>query len=207
MKKMKKGMSVLAVVVIMISLIKSDVYASSITVPEPEDPNAAIHRVGIVTYYNYNLQPWKKMDGGVLYSYRGKKTARYYKPIYYLSNFWMANNGNDIEVTLTSSKEKSVTSIVSSTLGVETTSSKVKLATSVSSSYSETAKYSTSYATKYVFNMKKYSDKHTYRPAAFGRIMEYSTLRKNRITQEEHIYGNTYTFNKKYGFDLRLAWR
>ena len=119
----------------------------------------------------------------------------------------MANNGKNIEVDLGVSYSESVQEVVSNQLGVETTVKKVKLATSVSSSYSKTVSCSYTYATKYTFDMSLYSKKYRYRPAAFGNIIEFFTVRENRITGNDKYIGNSYTFDNKKGFDLRLAWK
>ena len=130
----------------------------------------------------------------------------YYKPIFYIGA-WVANNGLDLPVTIGTDYSKSVTSAVSATLGVSTTKAKVDLATSVSSSYSKTISYSTSYSMTYTFKMSLYSKNYSYRPALFGDIVKYTTLKTNRITKKESSNGAAYTFDNAHGLYLKLAWK
>ena len=209
MKKncLKKLMSVI-MLLSMVVVLQYDVSAgTTISKPQKKDPNAAVHYKGSFTYYNYDHQSWNSIDGTLLYSYQAKKSAKYYKPIFYLSTVWMSNNGKDITVTIGEEYSKSVTKIVESTLGVKTTKDLVEFATSVSKSYSTTAAYACSYSTKYTFDMSQYSKKHKYRPAAFGKIMEYWIRKTNRITGNDKTVGDGYTFNEKSGCDLKLAWK
>lgn len=202
--KMALSLAILAIITIFYTNLS---IAATITKPRKEDPNASIHVRGITTYYNWDNQAWKKMDGSLLYSYKGKKITKYYKPIFYLTNLWLANNGKNIVVDLGASYSKSVQEVVSQQLNIGTTKANVELATSVSSSYSKTVSYSYAYSTKYTFDMSLYSKKYSYRPAAYGNILEFYTVRKNRITGNDKYIGNTYTFDNKEGFDLKLAWK
>lgn len=180
---------------------------TTITKPKRRDPNASVYYTGRVTYYNSSTQKWKKSSGNssALYKWVYKKDAKYYKPIFYLSTLWVANNGRDIEVTIGKSYNRSVTSTVSGEIGVSTTSAKVKYATKVSKSYSTTCSYSSSYSTKYTFDMSLYSKKWKYRPAAMGNIMAYYFIKTNSLTKKMTNIGDCYTFDSKSGCDLRLA--
>lgn len=204
---MKKTIKATLLLFSLVMMFSANVSAgTTISKPKKSDPNASIDRRGITTYYNSNLQKWKDINGPKpLYKYQAKKDIKYYKPIFYLSSIWVPNNKKNIEVVIGTSYEESVTHVVSAEIGVSTTKEKVNLATKVSSSYSSTCKYSSSYSTKYTFVMKNYSTKYKYRPAAFGDIYAYWVKRTHRITGKVVHLGDCYTFNSKKGCDLRMA--
>ena len=138
----------------------------------------------------------------LLYVYKAKKNAKYYKPLYYLTGSWLANNKNNITVHLGESRSKSVSSIVSANLGVS--SPNVSLATSISRNYSSTV--SSSYTTDYTFVMKNYSTVYYYRPALFGNILKYGVVRRHRFLKRASIM-YSYTFDREAGLYLKLAKR
>ena len=184
MKKISKITKTIMIVMIIVLTSSLTVSATTIRKPRRSNPNTPVDRRGITTYYNPSHQEWKKTSGPkLLNTYKAKKDAKYYKPIFYLSSLWLPNNKKDLEITIGTSYSKSVTNVVSSELGVSTTKAKVNLATKVSSS----------------------STKKRYRPAAYGNIICYSVRRKNIITGKTASEGKCYTFDSKSGCDLRLA--
>lgn len=206
MKKISKITKTIMIVMIIVLTSSLTVSATTIRKPRRSNPNTPVDRRGITTYYNPSHQEWKKTSGPkLLNTYKAKKDAKYYKPIFYLSSLWLPNNKKDLEITIGTSYSKSVTNVVSSELGVSTTKAKVNLATKVSSSYSSMCQYSSSYSTKCTIEMKNYSTKKRYRPAAYGNIICYSVRRKNIITGKTASEGKCYTFDSKSGCDLRLA--
>lgn len=192
-------------------LVNSCTASASTTISKPKksSPNASVYYRGVSTYYSWDSQSWKSSskNSSLLYKWSYKKDAKYYKPIFYMSTVWYANNKKDIVVTIGKEYSKSITKVVNSEIGVSTTKDKVKFATNISSSYSETCSYKTSYSTKYTFNMKLYSQKYRYRPAAMGNILSYYFVKKNRITGKSTTVGECFTFNSKSGCDLRLLYK
>lgn len=173
-----------------------------ISKPPKKSRNAAEYYTGSDTYYSTDSQKWIKIKTSLFYIYRAKKNAKYYRPLYYLTGSWLSNNKRDITVHLGQSRSKSVSSIVSSTLGVS--SPNVSLATSVSRNYSSTV--SSSYSTDYTFVMKNYSTLYYYRPAFFGNILKYAIVRSHRFLKRSQIK-YSYTFDRGAGLYLKLARR
>ena len=159
-----------------------------ISKPPKKSRNAAEYYTGSDTYYSTDSQKWIKIKTSLFYIYRAKKNAKYYRPLYYLTGSWLSNNKRDITVHLGQSRSKSVSSIVSSTLGVS--SPNVSLATSVS--------------TDYTFVMKNYSTLYYYRPAFFGNILKYAIVRSHRFLKRSQIK-YSYTFDRGAGLYLKLA--
>lgn len=208
---MKKRVFIKFLFVFILVLINTFEVKAGTTISKPKkaDPNASIYYKGKVTYYNNSIQNWKKSSASsnALYKYQYKKDMKYYKPIFYLSTLWVANNGRDIEVTIGKSYSRSVTDTVSGEIGVSTTKEKVKYATKISKSYSTTCSYSCSYSTKYIFDMSLYSKKKKYRPAAMGNIMAYYFKKTNNLTNKVSYIGDCYTFNSSSGCDLKMLYK
>ncbi len=173
-----------------------------ISKPARKSRNAAEYYTGTTTYYSTDGQKWINVKKSLLYVYKAKKNAKYYKPLYYLTGSWLANNKNNITVHLGESRSKSVSSIVSANLGVS--SPNVSLATSISRNYSSTV--SSSYTTDYTFVMKNYSTVYYYRPALFGNILKYGVVRRHRFLKRASIM-YSYTFDREAGLYLKLAKR
>ena len=170
--------------------------------PTYQSKNASVHYSGSTTYYNIGLQKWKKIKSGLIYTYKAKKDTRYYRPLYYLTSSWLSNNGQNLTIHLGTTRSKSVSSVVQSTLGVSKPN--VSLATSVSTSYSSTV--SSSYTTDYTFVMKNYSKLYYYRPSFFGYILRFAVAKSNRLTKRTYII-YSYTFDNSAGLYLKLAYR
>lgn len=205
-RKMWKSLVAALLTIVMIAPCVQNIGAAVITVPKPQDPNAAVYYKGNTTYYNPDYQSWVSLSGSLLYSYKAKKDMKHYMPVFYISDLWVSNNGRDLPVTIGKSYSESVTKVVSANLGVTVSSKNVELATSVSGSYSKTATYGNSYSITYTFDMSNYSKNGQYRPAAFGDIYRYSIIKKNRITGNSSCFGG-YTFDNSRGCDLRLAFK
>lgn len=184
------------------SCIPASGASAYISKPPKKSRNAAEYYTGSDTYYSTDSQRWIKLKKTLFYVYRAKKNAKFYRPLYYLTGSWLPNNRENITVHLGQTRSKSVSSIVSSTLGVS--SPNVSLATSVSRNYSSTV--SSSYSTDYTFIMKNYSTLYYYRPAFFGNILKYAIVRSHRFLKRSQIK-YSYTFDREAGLYLKLARR
>ncbi|MBP3878287.1 MAG: hypothetical protein J6E44_10055 [Lachnospiraceae bacterium] len=198
----KRTVSVLTAVMMLIMSAFPVGAGAIIRKPYARSANASVHYKGSTTYYNTNSQTWKKMKSSFLYSCKGKLDTKYYRPVIYLCDAWLSNNGQNLGVHLGRSKSISVSKAVQSSLGIRNPN--VDLATSVSRSYSKTI--STSYSTDYTFVMKNYSRRHRYKPAYFGNIYKYCVLKSNRLLKRTSALFS-YTYKESDGLDLRLAWK
>ena len=171
-----------------------------ISKPAKRSKTAAEYYTGRTTYYNPDTQKWIKIKTEIFYTYKAKKDARYYRPLYYLTSSWLSNNKQNLTVHLGQNRSKSVSKVVQSTLGVSAPNT--SLATSISSNYSSTV--STSYTTDYTFVMKNYSSLYYYRPALFGNIMKYGVIKSHRFTNRATVL-YSYTFDSGSGLYLKLA--
>ena len=154
-----------------------------ISKPPAKSRNAAEYYKGSNTFYGTDSQQWIKLKSSLLYTYQAKKNARYYRPMFYLTSSWLSNNRQNITVHLGKTHSKSVSKVVSSTLGVS--SPNTSLASSISSSYSSTISHS--YSTDYTFVMKNYSTLYYYRPALFGYIMKYGIVKRHKLLKRASV--------------------
>ena len=201
--KMKKRVTAVLTAAVLAVMSCLPVQAGAvIRKPYPRSASASVHYKGTTTYYNQRWQKWKKMKSSFLYSCKGKLDTRYYRPLIYLCDAWLANNGENLPVHLGKSKSTSVSKAVQASLGVRNPN--IDLATSVSKSYSKTI--SSSYSTDYTFIMKNYSRYRRYKPAFFGNIYKYCVLKKNRFLKRTSAMFS-YAYNESKGLDLRLAWK
>ena len=173
-----------------------------ISKPPAKSRNAAEYYKGSNTFYGTDSQQWIKLKSSLLYTYQAKKNARYYRPMFYLTSSWLSNNRQNITVHLGKTHSKSVSKVVSSTLGVS--SPNTSLASSISSSYSKTISHS--YTTDYTFVMKNYSTVYYYRPALFGYILKYGIVKRHKLFKRASVI-YSYTFDSDAGLYLKLAKR
>ena len=183
-----------------------NVSAAEIIRPVRNDPNAAVYHKGVTTYYNPDNQKWQSMTGSMLYSYKAKKDIKYYKPIFFIGA-WVDNNGKDLTVEIGSGYSKSVEKAVSGTLGITAEKKMVELATSISGSYSSTVSYSNDFSMIHIFDLKKFPKNYKYKPALFGEILQFFTVKTNRVTKKESFHGYAYTFNDSNDLELKLAFK
>ncbi|SET26287.1 hypothetical protein [[Clostridium] polysaccharolyticum] len=148
---------------------------------------------GTSTYYSNESWEFDKKNTTLLTEYYKKKVGNFYKCLVYYGD-WVKNQGQIYSITTAATKERSVTKIVSTELGVSASDDINELSAKLSSSYSTTVTYTFSVSQTNTYDLSKFVS-GDYRLAGMGTLYGWDFKKVNTVTKNTSFTKTSYCYS------------